>query len=396
MGAETVTESTRIKRGVRVWLVYIMLSFVGYVLNVAGPAVAYLRDELNLSFTQSGLHTSVLALGMVVMGLFGHVLLKRLPEWKALGLGGVGLGVGGLILVLGNQPALTLTGLFIMGSIGSLIMATNPAILADEMGKQSPVGVSEANTLSAIISTLAPIAVGFFGARAVTWRPAVYIVTTLAFLIGSWILISPQFSWKKNLSLADQNTKSAALPGKFWIFWAMLVISVSIEFCTIYWASDYLQLRLAMTKDSATQWVSLFLVGMVVGRYFGSLLLQKYDRFSILLSSIAIGASGFAIFWFSRFQPLSLIGLFLAGLGVANLYANMISLCFEAADHARAVAGSATTLASGVAILLLPFALGSLADLVGIRYAFLLVAGLYMALAVLIISSKNTVNPETV
>ncbi len=396
MGAETVKEPTNIKRGVRVWLVYIMLSFVGYALNVAGPAVAYLRDELNLSFTQSGLHTSALALGMVVMGLFGHVLLKRLSEWKALGLGGVGLGVGGLILVLGNQPALTLTGLFIMGSIGSLIMATNPAILADEMGKQSPVGVSEANTLSAIISTLAPIAVGFFGARAVTWRPAVYIVTTLAFLIGAWILISPQFSWKKNQGEADQNTKSETLPGKFWIFWSMLVISVSIEFCTIYWASDYLQFRLAMPKDSATQWVSLFLVGMVVGRYFGSLLLQKKDRLSILLGSIAIGAVGFAIFWLSRFQLLSLIGLFLGGLGVANLYANMISLCFEAAGHARAAAGSATTLASGVAILLLPFALGSLADLVGIRYAMLLVAALYVALAVLIISSKNTVNPETV
>ncbi len=275
MAEKTGQDLTKIKRGWKVWLVYFMLAFFSYILNVAGPAVAYLRDEINLSFTQSGMHTSALALGMIVMGLFGHFALKRLPEWKAFGIGGIGVGLGGLLLVLGNQPALTLTGLFVMGTVGAFIVATNPAILADEMGNHSPIGVSEANTLSSLISILAPVAVGFFASRAVTWRPAVYIVTTIAFLIGLWVLISPRFSWKTSKSQADQKTNSEKLPRKVWLFWIVLVVSVSIEFCLIYWASDYLQAHILMTKDSATQWVSLFLVGMVIGRYAGSLLLKN-------------------------------------------------------------------------------------------------------------------------
>jgi len=392
---KTSQSELKINHGWRVWLVYFLLSFYAYILNVAGPAVAYLRDELDFSFTESGLHTSALALGMVVLGLFGHFILKKLPEWKALGIGGVGLGVGGLILVLGRQPAFTLTGLFLMGTIGSFIVATYPAILADEMGKHSTVGVSEANTLSSVISTLAPIAVGFFGAMATTWRPAVYIVTFLTLVIGAWILISPHFSWKTEKSETIQQSKFDKLPGRFWLFWTVLVISVSIEFCLIYWSSDYLQASVMMPKDSATQWVSLFLIGMVIGRYIGSILLKKYDRFLIIFVSIVLGALGFALFWLSSSQVFALMGLLLAGLGVANFYASSVTLLFDIAGPARAAAGSATTLASGVAILLLPFALGSLADLFGIRQAMLLVAVLFVILTTLVLFGRKTMQLST-
>ena len=378
------------KRGLRVWLVYLMLSLFGYTLNVAGPAVAYLRDELNLNFTQSGMHTSALALGMILMGLVGSALLKRMSEWKALGLSGLGMGVGGLLLVIGKNPVLTLSGLFIMGAVGSLAISTNPAILADEMGEKSPLGISEANTLSAIISTLAPIAVGFFGAQAISWRPAVYLPGILASLLGLIILISPKFSWKKKPETTEQKANLTQLPAKFWLVFTMLVFSVAVEFCTIYWASDYMQANLNMAKESATQGVSLFLVGMVIGRMVGSRLHHKIERNKVLLSSIALGLFGFAIFWLSRVESLSIVGLFIAGTGVANLYASMITLCFEAAGKERAAAGAATTLASGVAIFALPFALGSLADLISIRYAVLLIPFLFLILGFLFIFNSRS------
>lgn len=378
------------KRGLRVWLVYLMLSLFGYTLNVAGPAVAYLRDELNLNFTQSGMHTSALALGMILMGLVGSALLKRMSEWKALGLSGLGMGVGGLLLVIGKDPVLTLSGLFIMGAVGSLAISTNPAILADEMGEKSPLGISEANTLSAIISTLAPIAVGFFGAQAISWRPAVYLPGILASLLGLIILISPKFSWKKKPETTEQKANLTQLPAKFWLVFTMLVFSVAVEFCTIYWASDYMQANLNMAKESATQGVSLFLVGMVIGRMVGSRLHHKIERNKVLLSSIALGLFGFAIFWLSRVESLSIVGLFIAGTGVANLYASMITLCFEAAGKERAAAGAATTLASGVAIFALPFALGSLADLISIRYAVLLIPFLFLILGFLFIFNSRS------
>ena len=89
------------------------------------------------------------------------------------------------------------------------------------------------------------------------------------------------------------------------------------------------------------------------------------------------------------------MGLLLAGLGVANFYASSVTLLFDIAGPARAAAGSATTLASGVAILLLPFALGSLADLFGIRQAMLLVAVLFVILTTLILFGRKTMQLST-
>ena len=145
-----------------------------------------------------------------------------------------------------------------------------------------------------------------------------------------------------------------------------------------------------MAKESATQGVSLFLVGMVIGRMVGSRLHHKIERNKVLLSSIALGLFGFAIFWLSRVESLSIVGLFIAGTGVANLYASMITLCFEAAGKERAAAGAATTLASGVAIFALPFALGSLADLISIRYAVLLIPFLFLILGFLFIFNSRS------
>ncbi|MGI5881414.1 MAG: MFS transporter [Syntrophomonadaceae bacterium] len=383
-----------IKRGKKVWLAYLMLTFFAYCLNVVGPSVNYLSDELSFSYTEIGLHTSALALGMVVVGLFGKKLLKSLSDWQALAIGGIGMGLGSLLLVFGDRTALTLPGLFFMGAFGALILAVYPLILQAEMGAHSTVGVSEANTLSSIFSTLAPIAVGFFGGMVLTWRPAVYLVTGMSFLIGAWILLSPEFPKKIKVDNEELDEEKGRLPLIYWIFWAALVISVSIEFCLIYWSAEHLQAQVGIPKDNATKIVSLFLAGMVIGRFIGGRLLVRFSRYQILGVSILIGILGFAIFWFSQLRSLSVIGLFLAGLGVANLYASIVTLLYEVAGPLKAAAGSGSILASGVAILSLPFLLGLLADLIGIRLALLLVTLLYLLLIVTISVGKRRIQSE--
>ena len=181
------------------------------------------------------------------------------------------------------------------------------------------------------------------------------------------------------------------MPAIYWIFWAALVISVSIEFCLIYWGAEYLQARIGIPKDSATKLVSFFLAGMVIGRFAGARLMTRISRYQILSASILTGIVGFSIFWLSHTQTLSVIGLFLAGLGVANLYASIITLLYEVAGSLKAAAGSGSILASGVAILSLPFLLGLVADLTGIRLALLLVALLYVLLILTISVGKRRI-----
>ena len=147
----------------------------------------------------------------------------------------------------------------------------------------------------------------------------------------------------------------------------------------IFWSADYLEQVLGLVKADAAQAVSLFLAAMIVGRVLGSRLVQRFSTHSVVTISIVIASIGFLMFWRTENVLLGLSGLFLTGLGVANLYPLILSLAIGAAEGNTVHAGARATLASGTAILALPLALGRFADAVGIRLAYGVVLLLFIS-----------------
>lgn len=148
-----------------------------------------------------------------------------------------------------------------------------------------------------------------------------------------------------------------------------------------------MRISLALPAAQATQAVSLFLLGMVVGRYLGGHMLKKISAWRILSASILMGALGFVLFWTATMPAFGLAGLVLLGLGVANLYPVTLGVAIKSAGSLKDLAGARCTLASGTAILLLPFLLGLLADMGGLDRAFLLIAGLFVVLALVLVAA---------
>jgi fucose permease len=72
------------------------------------------------------------------------------------------------------------------------------------------------------------------------------------------------------------------------------------------------------------------------------------------------------------------------GLGVANFYTMILSLALDASAGREKLAATRLTLASGIAILILPFVLGYLADHLGIWLAFGLVGVLLIGLSLVL------------
>ncbi len=174
------------------------------------------------------------------------------------------------------------------------------------------------------------------------------------------------------------------LPLLFWIYWIAIVLAVSVEFCMIFWSADYLENILGLVKANAAQAVSLFLGGMILGRWAGSRLVQHFSTPRVVLTPILIAGLGFLLFWRTENVLLGLVGLFLTGLGVASMYPLLLSLAIGAAAGNTVQASARATLASGTAILALPLVLGRLADAVGIRSAYSVV--LILLIGVLLIS----------
>ena len=362
------------------WLAYLSLAFYGYFLNVLGPITPFLKEELQLTYTVSSFHFTAFAIGILLIGVGGHLVIQRLGSQRSLWIGLFGISISALLLLTGRDPIVTIGASFLMGLIGSLILAIIPSALSDQHGEMKAVALSEANVTASLFATTAPLLVGWF-ATSIGWRWALGLIAFIPIFmfLGLGRNSSPVTSSKA----ADDNQANRPLPMLFWLYWVAIVLGVSAEFCMVFWSADYMEQVLGLIKADAARAISLFLAAMIVGRILGSRLVQRFSTRAVVTVSIVIAGIGFLLFWRAQNSLLGLSGLFITGLGIANLYPLILSLALNAAGENTVQAGARATLASGTAILALPLALGRLADAVGIRSAYGIVLLLLISIFVI-------------
>jgi fucose permease len=369
------------------WLAYLLLGFYSFFLNSLGPVTPFVKDELKLSYTVSGLHFTAFAVGMLIIGLIGSTIIGRVGQERALWAGAFGISVGTAVLLIARSVAFTIGACFFMGLLGSLILVAVPSVLSERHGEWRPVAISEANMTASLVGMLAPLMVGWAVYLAGDWRWALGILAAAPFLVRPWFR-SPA-SEEPSPPASDARRARTRLPGLYWLYWIALFLAVSAEFCMIFWSANYL-VTLGVPKADAAQAVSLFLAGMVVGRLAGSRLVRRVSSRTIVIASVVVAGLGFGMFWAPPTVIPALVGLFVTGLGVASLYPLLLSLAIGVArDSVRASARAA--LASAAAILTLPLLLGRLADIAGIRPAYGVVGVLLVGIFLIVLFTRQSV-----
>src|SRR5215211_577552 len=209
------------------WLAYLSLAIYGYFLNVLGPITPFLKEELHLTYTVSSFHFTAFAVGILLIGLGGHRVIERFGSQHSLWLGLFGMSVSALILLVGRNPVITIGASFLMGLIGSLILAIVPAALSDQHGEMKAVALSEANVTASLFATSAPLLVGWFTHSLGGWRWALGSMACIPLLmfLGLGKNSSPVVT-----STAEKRTPAnQSLPSLFWIYWLGIVLGVSVE-----------------------------------------------------------------------------------------------------------------------------------------------------------------------
>ena len=369
------------------WLAYILLAFYGYFLNILGPITPFLKDELKLTYTVSSLHFTAFAVGILLIGLGGQALVGRIGRWNSLWLGAFGISMSALILLAGRTPVITIGASFCMGLVGSLILVIVPSFLSDQHKEQRAVALSEANVIASLVCTAAPLMVGWSAHLLGGWRLALGVVAIVPLLMRLGLGRTPPL--QSTSGQENSGSVGRPLPVLYWVYWLAIVLAVSVEFCMVFWSADYMENSLGMLKVDAAQAVSLFLGGMIVGRLVGSRLVHRFSTSGVISASTLLAGTGFLMFWMTNTAILGLVGLFVTGLGVASLYPLILSLAIGTASDNTVQASVRATLASGTAILALPLILGRLADAVGIRQAYGVVAILLIGVFLIIMLTRK-------
>ncbi len=366
----------------RTWQAYLTISYYSYLLNSLGPLTPFLREELNLSYTVASFHFSAYALGIILTSLVLNLLVQRFGARRMVWVGVFGIALGTLLLIAGRSPAVTVAGAFSMGLLGVMIVALLNAALAEQHGEHRAVALAESTMIASLLSTLAPIAVGFFAQTDLTWRGALAIMLPAGPIL--WLVyrrdsLSAQPKPGETQAANTAREKKPPLPLAYWRFWTLALLVVAVEFCIIFWAADYLETVSGLSKANAATGLSAFMGSMLVGRWLVSRLLMRSKEQQLLMISLAASLGGFLLFWLSPGPAGALIGLVLAGFGVAGQFPIINALALSTVPD-RMVEGSARiTMSAGAAILFMPLLLARLADWFGLQPAYGLVLVLLIA-----------------
>jgi fucose permease len=351
------------------WFAFGMLGFYNYLLSGLGPLMPSLREELELSYTVASLHFSAFAVGMILAGLVGDRVVRRYGRRTVFWTGAIGLAAGAVALTIFHTPVLTVGSVLLMGGVGSLVLILIPAILADRHGENRAVAIVEANTLSAATGAMAGLLIGLGEQTPAGWRGALLLSLVIPLFLA---IRFGRVALPAAHQTASRRDVAARLPLAYWAFWCAVVLTVGIEFSLIFWGADFLVVAGLSTSAAATT-VSLFLWGMVAGRIAGRQFARRMPTERLLLIALEISGVGFFAYWLAPVALVAVLGLFVAGIGVANLYPLIVALALGAAPGQSNEAGARLTFASGTAILAAPLLLGALADAVGIRLAYAVV-----------------------
>jgi fucose permease len=368
-------------RNAAIWYCYLLLGLFTFILAIQGIVLPFLKARLHLSYGIASLHSSAIAAGMILVGLLGDRVTRRIGRGVGLLLGTLAVVLGCVVVAFAPSVWFSLGGSLLMG-LGALNPTIVFAVLAGVPSKYRDSSYTESNALSYVFAIVAPLSMSVCLWLSIPW----WSPLMLAAVAG--ILIAFAYRGIEIPYLATNTTTQVSLPPAFWAYWCCISVVVAIEFCVVLWAPTFLAVSAGLSPGTAAVASAAFSLAMLGGRAAGGGLVRVYPVRGLFVVALVVTLAGFAIYWGAADPRIVVPGLFVVGLGVALLYPLGLSLAMDAAGEHSDTASARAIVAGGLAMLLMPTALGRLADAVGLRAALLLVPGLALGGFVCLIAAE--------
>ena len=161
------------------------------------------------------------------------------------------------------------------------------------------------------------------------YRYAFYVQLAITILL---ILSVPL--WKKTSACEEQEKEKSvnltlsqmAKKSEVRLVWIIMLATNAIEYTCGVWGSTYLVEEKGFEAKHGALALTIYYVGMSIGRFISGLLADKISTWKRIGLGTVILAPAVAIMLLPLHGAVSVVGLFLIGLGNGSIYPNMIHL----------------------------------------------------------------------
>jgi MFS family permease len=345
---------------------YIDQAVVGYLLYGVGAVTAFLAAALTLSDAEAALHSSVLAIGLLVAGFAGDRVDARIGLRRSNVLAYGLLATASVCLATAPAYVVTLAGAGMGVAVGLLLAHLNRALTRGG-GALAQVRMSRAGLVAMFGSMSVPVVIGLGESSVLGWQVA-FVVAGGLIVVGLW-----GTRWRKDLANAAVS-RTEHLERGYWLTWWLLVLVVAVEFAFVFWASTLVERQLEVPLADATLVAASFYVGMAITRLALSVpAVGGRDPIVLVRVGLVVAFAGSLLAWIAGDVVLAAAGIFLGGTGVGCQYPLVASVALSLVPGLQDKGSARLILASGAAILVAPFLLGVAADAAGVSTAWLLI-----------------------
>jgi MFS family permease len=354
------------------------------VIGLLGPSVPAILADLGISYAQAGLFFTLLSLGSLFGTFLGGVASDALNR-KGLYAGiALALAVGLVGAALAPSYGLILTAIFGFSLFGSPAGAVGQSVMLDLFPERRERLLALQTLFAALGSFTAPLLVSVNFAAGLSWRWPFAEVAGMAVVLFVVILFVPLPTARGRLQSWGSLGRILAHP-RVLTCAALIFFSVAPDLGFSFWLAEHFRTELRVDLRLASAVVSVYLIGMMAGRYATTRLLPRFGARRIVQAGLGLALASLAVFLAAPWVPVKVLAVLTYGLGDAPVFPMLMAGGTAAfPDRPGAVSG---VLFASVSLggMVFPIVLGAVASAVGIRRSYLLVglvlAGLLLAVS---------------
>jgi fucose permease len=341
-----MTQKAKWSKLLPVFLSFVVMGFV----DIIGVATGYIKQDFELTNFAAQFLPMMVLLWFFVLSVPAGILQDKLGKRNMLNIGmiiqAVGLGLPFIHYSFGMMFAS-----FILLGIGNTVIQVSANPLLQDVSPPEKLAsyLSTSQFVKAAISFAGPLIATFFAVQFGDWRLVLAVYGITSVLAAIWLASTPILESKPDRKPASFSSCFGLLKNRFIAFMALSIfLIVGSEVAMNTNIANILITKFDLTLEKAAIGISVFFAGETVARLAGAIVLNwlKPRPFLLLISLVSL--AGVAGVLLAPVYFVSLVFIFIIGLGAGSMFPVIFSLALEKMpDRANEISGLLIMAVSG-------------------------------------------------